>query len=54
MKQTPFRNWLRNKWYEHLEEINSFGEPAPTYNSDFYFKTYKWWLKREYRHETSS
>lgn len=54
MKESPFRNWLRNKWYEHLEELATYGEPAPKYSSDFYYKTYKWWLKREYRHENNS
>ena len=54
MKESPYRNWLRHKWYEHLDELLSYGEPHPQYSADFYYKTYKWWLRREYRHETSS
>jgi hypothetical protein len=54
MKTSAFRNWLRNKWYEHLDEIATYGLPTPPYTSEFYYRTYKWWLKREYKHEIGS
>lgn len=46
-----FRNWLRNKWYEHLDELDALYLPSPDYNLSWYFNQYKYWLKREFRHE---
>jgi len=45
-----FRIWCQNKWLEHLEEHDNWGLPRPAYDSNSYFNKYKWWLKREYRH----
>jgi hypothetical protein len=45
-----FRNWCREKWYEHVDELISYGlEPQLT--AQEYFNRYKFWLKREYRHQ---
>lgn len=44
-----FRTWLQNKWYEHLDELDSLGIPHPDYDLKKYFEKYKWWLKREYQ-----
>jgi hypothetical protein len=49
MKQDPFRVWLQNLWYENKEEHEQYGElPMPL---EEYFNRYKYWLKREYRHQ---
>jgi hypothetical protein len=48
---TSFRFWCREKWYEHISELESYGIIAP-YTQDQYFQMYKWWLKREFRHQT--
>ncbi len=45
-----FRFWLREKWYEHLAELESIGVEC-NYDISQYFNKYKWWLKREYRHQ---
>lgn len=45
-----FRQWLQEKWYEHLDELDSWNMKAPDYNLRQYFDRYRWWLKREYRH----
>ena len=50
MMTTQFRTWCREKWYEHGEELTSYGMQLP-YTSQEYFAKYKFWLKREYRHE---
>ena len=47
-----FRLWLQEKWYEHCEELVGYGQ-AITYTSQEYFNKYKYWLKREYRHQQS-
>lgn len=45
-----FRRWLQERWYEHLTELESYGMPAQ-YDLKEYFAKYKYWLKREYRHQ---
>jgi len=49
MKQSAFRTWCREKWFEHLDELESLSLPKPLYNADAYFSKYKYWLKREFQ-----
>ena len=44
-----FRYWLRQMWYEYVNECESYGQQPV--NADQYFQRYKYWLKREYRHQ---
>ena len=46
-----FRNWLQQMWYQHLDELLEMGQPLPKYTLKEYFSRYKYWLKREYRHQ---
>ena len=46
-----FRAWLREMWYNHLDELESLGMLPPGYELKEYFAKYKYWLKREYRHQ---
>lgn len=48
-KQSQFRNWLQQKWFEHLDELDAWQQVKPDYNLEKYFQTYKWWLKREFK-----
>jgi len=50
MPTLSFRHWLQNKWYEHKAELEEYSQPL-SYNLDEYFARYKYWLKREYRHQ---
>lgn len=45
-----FRHWLRQRWYDYIAECEGYGE-KPALNADQYFQMYKYWLKREYRHQ---
>lgn len=45
-----FRSWCHEKWYEHKDEMEGYGQPLP-YTAKEYFNKYKFWLKREYRHQ---
>ena len=45
-----FRMWCNEKWYEHRDEMESYCQGLP-YTSKEYFNKYKFWLKREYRHQ---
>jgi hypothetical protein len=46
-----FRNWCQEMWYQHLDEHMVMGLEMPKYDSTVYFRLYKFWLKREYRHQ---
>lgn len=52
MKQVKesFRFWCREKWHEHRDELESYGVQLP-YTSAEYFNKYKYWLKREFKHQ---
>ena len=45
-----FRFWCQEKWFEHKDELESFKQPV-LYGPKEYFAKYKWWLKREYKHQ---
>jgi hypothetical protein len=49
MKTTAFRVWLQHIYMEHKDEAESYG--FPTCDADTYFRMYRFWLKREYRHQ---
>jgi hypothetical protein len=44
---SSFRIWVQNLWMENREERLTFGDDPVTIQQ--YWKTYKWWIKREYR-----
>lgn len=50
MKPHSFRMWCQEKWFEHKDELESYGQLV-TDTSKQYFAKYKFWLKREYRHQ---
>ena len=46
---TPFKLWLQRTYMEHKDEASSYGfEPC---DATTYFRMYKYWLKREYKHQ---
>lgn len=49
-----FRNWLIVRWQEHVEELLLWEHCTPKYGSADYFRKYRWWLRREYRHFINS
>jgi hypothetical protein len=46
---SQFRNWVRNLWLENCEERLVYQQDPVTQQQ--YWETYKWWIKREYRHK---
>ena len=46
-----FRLWLNQRWYAHCLEIEEWIGRMPPYPMSEYFAKYKYWLKREYRHQ---
>ena len=47
-----FRQWLQEQWFLHKEELEVFGQKCD-YDIKYYFNKYKYWLKREYKHQMS-
>lgn len=47
-----FKFWCREKWFEHLTELESYGQPL-RYTQQEYFAKYKYWLKREFKYQRS-
>lgn len=44
-----FRHWVREIWLENCEEHLTYNENPYTIKQ--YWERYKWWLRREYRHQ---
>jgi hypothetical protein len=52
MKKSNFRLWVENIWRENCRECSAWSDiELPL---DVYFNRYKWWLKREYRHQLNN
>ena len=49
-----FDAWLRFMWEQHCEEVEAWEGRPPCYSAREYFNKYKWWLKREYRHQSQT
>ena len=49
--QIYFRQWLQQMWYNHCLEIEEWTGKVPAYDIKVYFAKYKYWLKREFRHQ---
>lgn len=46
-----FRSFCQEKWYEHCEELYTWEGKGPTATPTEYFRKYRWWLRREFRHQ---
>jgi hypothetical protein len=45
---SPFRMWVQRLWMENCDERLVYKQDPVTQQQ--YWDTYKWWIKREYRH----
>ncbi len=48
--KSNFRNWVYNLWIDNIDERQTYKELPFTQKE--YWERYKWWLKREYQHQT--
>ena len=48
-QSSAFRHWVNELWMENREERLLYGEEPATINQ--YWERYKYWLKREYKHQ---
>ena len=49
LQTSSFRHWVNELWMENREERLLYGEDPATIKQ--YWDTYKYWLKREYKHQ---
>ena len=49
LKDSRFRLWVNQLWVENREERLIYGEEPATIKQ--YWHAYKWWIRREYRHQ---
>lgn len=49
VKPKPFRMWVNNLYFQNCEEHLTFNETSYTLSE--YWNKYKWWLRREFRHQ---
>jgi hypothetical protein len=47
---SPFRNWAHNRWLDNCEERVLYRD-GDRLSEREYFQRFKWWLRREYRHQ---
>jgi hypothetical protein len=52
MHMTKFRHWVQELWMQHKDEYVDLKLPIPEDDIGEYFQKYKYWLRREYRHQT--
>jgi hypothetical protein len=46
---SAFRHWVRELWMTNCDERLTYGQDPATMKQ--YWDTYKWWIKREYKHQ---
>jgi hypothetical protein len=46
-----FRHWVRELWMTNCDERLTYGQDPATMKQ--YWDAYKWWIKREYKHQRS-
>ena len=49
-----FRQWVQEIWFQHIDELDAWEHQSPKYSPAEYFNRYKWWLKREYKHQSKT
>jgi len=47
---TDFRHWVHNCWLDNCEERSMYSG-GDWLTEREYFQRFKWWLRREYRHQ---
>lgn len=49
MKQSRFRNWCTEKYFEHKDELAMWHEESEPIEK--YFARNRWWLRSQFRNE---
>lgn len=51
MKQSAFRLWCIEKWFEHQDELLVWERKLPEYDSQYYFNKHRWMLRKMFLEE---
>tara|TARA_B100000927_G_scaffold274383_2_gene253551 strand:+ start:4743 stop:4928 length:186 start_codon:yes stop_codon:yes gene_type:complete len=51
MKQTDFRNFVRHKWFEHVDEVMAWENKPVDYSTKTWYNNNKWFLIHLYKKE---
>jgi hypothetical protein len=51
-KHSAFRKWVHDLWLLNCDEHEQYQQPK--FSQTEYFQMYKFWLKREYKHQQRS
>jgi len=46
-----FRHWIQEMWMQHKDEYMELNLVILESDAQEYFRKYKYWLKREYKHQ---
>lgn len=46
---TSFRTFVMDKWQEHKDELLAWEKQLPEYDSAYYFRKHRWFLKKMYQ-----
>jgi len=49
MKQSAFRNFCNEMWYKHKDELLEWEKTLPQYDSNYYFRKHRWFLKNLFK-----
>ena len=50
-KNSQFRHYVYEKWYEYKDEVEAWEHRQVTGNAEDYFNKWKWFLKAKYKQE---
>jgi len=51
MKQSAFRNFCIEMWFNHKDELLEWEKQLPQYDSNYYFRKHRWFLKEIFKKE---
>jgi len=46
---SAFRVWCNDKWMEHKDELYTWEQRFPEYDSTYYFRKHRWMLKKMFQ-----
>lgn len=48
MKTSGFRTFCNDMWFKHKDELLEWEKRLPQYDSSYYYRKHKWFLKNAY------
>ena len=48
---SAFRSWCSEMWMQHKDEVYTWEQKFPEYDSTYYFRQHRWMLKKMFQQE---